>query len=720
MTDESKDKAGTRKEELTEAADKEEGDRLTKKKLKKKKKDKKKKDKKKKKEKTSKSSGEKTVPTREEQPIEDDERSRKKKKKRKESSTTTTTTTASPSGSRKRARSESNLSQASHNHSINDPVKEDSSKLQKQARPIVESSAIFNSVEAETVPETTMHDVDEDKDSAAVNNRNPHNDSTCTLLLFYQYVEPPWSDAEYKKSLSKVERLAQQAQVTGRARVAKEGLNCTLTGTRDGILQFCRSLRRWQSVFLGTEFKLTHDLPVHTSRFHQLKIIPVQELVHYGLEGRKAPPIALYHGQHLEPADYHQKLAQKDSVVIDVRNHYEAAIGRFDPPNSTWLDPKMRKSTEFPAWLDSDQTKEQLRGKQVLMYCTGGIRCERASALLKYKMEHDPTVKDLGIQGVYQLQGGIDKYFKQFPEGGYWKGKNYVFDRRTAHAPAALEQELYQGKKKAATDKSSNSAADPENEATAQDDQTEQAVHAKYLNGQAKGAESGASNGASEEKPHLPMGKCEACGKPWDKYAGKRRCPTCGVPSLTCRDCYQADVEGRKKLDRNVRCDLCVDQNIRSKKELRAREERELKAYEARMEQIGLLHPPPLEDGNQVEEHRRDAANREIDNSSDFDVTPAPNPNQVTRLFLKNMCRRQMTEEILMQHLPGISHIVWRLNGKSRQFFGQGWVEMRTPEDAAKAVAQSGSLVICGRPLYAEYQPPDGKDLWPPPKSKVA
>lgn len=78
------------------------------------------------------------------------------------------------------------------------------------------------------------------------------------------------------------------------------------------------------------------------------------------------------------------------------------------PPSNgpKYIDPMMRKSTEFPVWLDKKETREEMKGKQVLMYCTGGIRCERASALLKYKMETDPEIKDLGIKGVYQLQGG--------------------------------------------------------------------------------------------------------------------------------------------------------------------------------------------------------------------------------------------------------------------------------------------------------------------------
>lgn len=192
-----------------------------------------------------------------------------------------------------------------------------------------------------------------------------------TLLLFYQYQEPPWSEKEYKFALGHAEHLGKEAGITGRMRVAKEGFNCTLTGSREAILNFCNSLREWKpDLFRQTEFKLTNHLPTGQA-FPNLKIIPVLELVHYGLEGEKAPPISEFHGEHLEPQDYHRKMTEDDTVMIDVRNHYEAQIGRFDPPAAGWLDPNMRKSTEFPAWLDDPSTQEKLKGKQVLMYCTG-------------------------------------------------------------------------------------------------------------------------------------------------------------------------------------------------------------------------------------------------------------------------------------------------------------------------------------------------------------
>lgn len=174
---------------------------------------------------------------------------------------------------------------------------------------------------------------------------------------------------------------------------------------------------------------------------------------------------------------------------------------------------------------------------------------------------------------------------------------------------------------------------------------------------------------------------------------GKRRCPTCGVPSLICKDCFLADKEGRKKLGRDVRCDLCVEQGIFAKRDLKERDEREIRQYEAKMAARGLLQP-----------NKKWAA---------------PNPAGVTRLFLKNMCRKSMNESALMEALPGITHIVWRSDRKSGDFLGSGWVEMAGPADAANAVAQDGKLRIFGRPLSIAYQAPDGKDAWPPKSSAV-
>ena len=524
--------------------------------------------------------------------------------------------------------------------------------------------------------------------------RHTHN---LTLLLFYQYIEPEWDDETYEKILRNLRKLGTSLELTGRMRCAKEGLNCTLTGDDESILEYTKALRQLRpNDFKNTEFKLTTDLPL-AQKFGELKVLPVAEIVKYGLEGQKAPPIQQYRGVHLEPKDYHKKLAESNTVIIDVRNHYEAAIGRFVPPSESkenkdrnnnsnkgdngplWIDPKMRKSTEFPAWLDKDETKELMKGKQVLMYCTGGIRCERASALLKYKMETDEAVKELGIKGVFQLQGGIDKYFKEFPDGGYWKGKNYVFDKRFAHAPPKIDGSLH-GRVK-------------------EHDEASQ----------------GSTKVFASKKSDNAMGKCEACLKPWDMYRGKRRCPTCGVPSLICKECFLADKNGTKKLGKEVRCDLCVEQNIYTKRDYKAKDERFIADYESKMMDKGLLLPGS---------NNNQGGDGNPDDSQEL-APMAPNPKQITRLVLKNMCRKNMSEEALMEALPGITHIVWHTirNRKNPSgepvFMGLGWVEMATPEDAARAVAQSNKLKLFKRPLGIVFQPPDGKDIWPPPNSKV-
>lgn len=118
----------------------------------------------------------------------------------------------------------------------------------------------------------------------------------------------------------------------------------------------------------------------------------------------------------------------ENTVMIDVRNFNESIIGHFNPPASKLLDPCMRKSTEFPGWVDNNM--QQLQGKKILMYCTGGIRCERASAYLTQK----------GLTDINQLEGGIHRYLEQYPlDGGHWIGKNYTFDKRFSHGAKKSE-----------------------------------------------------------------------------------------------------------------------------------------------------------------------------------------------------------------------------------------------------------------------------------------
>lgn len=200
------------------------------------------------------------------------------------------------------------------------------------------------------------------------------DDANVSLILFYQYVEPPWSVANHRKALTWAEQTGKRLGLGGRMRIAREGFNCTLTGTYDAARSWCDELRAFCPEFFSeTEFKITDFLP-KKHMFSKLHCFSVDELVNYGFNKNNIPPPLSEAGSHLEPEEYHEKMREQDTVIIDVRNHYEAAIGHFQPPEggAKLIDPMMRKSTEFPCWLDKPETKEQLKGKQVLMYCTGG------------------------------------------------------------------------------------------------------------------------------------------------------------------------------------------------------------------------------------------------------------------------------------------------------------------------------------------------------------
>jgi predicted sulfurtransferase len=260
------------------------------------------------------------------------------------------------------------------------------------------------------------------------------------MVLFYQYVEPQWSKKEHRESLKYVINLGKSCCITGRGRCAAEGLNCTLTGPPEALRRFCNGLREWQpALFNETDFKFTDGLPLEHA-FKALTIQKTADLVAYGLPSEVAPNLGTSQARHVEADEYHKLMHNPDAVIIDVRNVYESAIGHFQPPEggATFIDPRMRNSVEFPKWLNAPETQEKLHGKQVLMYCTGGIRCERASALLDAMARTSNGAFE--VKDTVMVRGGIERYIKTFPEGGYWKGKNYLFDKRFEQHPEAKSE----------------------------------------------------------------------------------------------------------------------------------------------------------------------------------------------------------------------------------------------------------------------------------------
>lgn len=261
--------------------------------------------------------------------------------------------------------------------------------------------------------------------------------SNTTLLLFYQYVRPAWNAIQRQSAENFTRDSLTRHGVTGRLRCAYEGFNGTLTGPPQGVRSFCQDLREYEPEhFENTDFKIVDGLR-DNQVLRGLKVWHVAELVTYGFEKGALKNQATIEngGTHLTPKDWHDKAAEDNTVLIDVRNANENAIGRFQPLNDAArvLDPYMRTSVEFPDWVSENMPKLQ-KAKNIMMYCTGGIRCERASALL--------VQKGLPASKVFQLQGGIHRYLEAFPDGGHWIGKNYTFDRRFAHGATAKEPEV--------------------------------------------------------------------------------------------------------------------------------------------------------------------------------------------------------------------------------------------------------------------------------------
>lgn len=229
-----------------------------------------------------------------------------------------------------------------------------------------------------------------------------------SIILFYKYVdlECPQQILAWQK------RLCASLQLKGRVIIAHEGINGTLGGLHQNIEIYKKAMLE-HPLFSDVDFKQS----IHTGdHFPRLRIVIKNEIVYLGLDTKTIT--AAQAGIHLEPAQAHALIQKKpdDLIIIDCRNKTESAIGRIEEA----IIPDVHHFRDFPAYVDKHLN--DLKDKQVLMYCTGGVRCERASAYIKLK----------GVaKNVYHIKGGIHNYVEQFPHG-FFKGKNYVFDGRTA------------------------------------------------------------------------------------------------------------------------------------------------------------------------------------------------------------------------------------------------------------------------------------------------
>lgn len=200
------------------------------------------------------------------------------------------------------------------------------------------------------------------------------------------------------------------AGTRGTLLLAPEGINGTLAGTRQAIDEVLAYLRR--------DPRLADIVPreAHDTRqpFHRMKVKLKREIVTMGVPGVEPRRRV---GTYVTPRDWNALLDDPEVLLIDTRNDYECGIGSFRGA----LDPQTTNFREFPEFVRNHL--DPRRHRKVAMFCTGGIRCEKASA---YMLEQ-------GFEEVYHLQGGILRYLEEVPEAeSRWRGECFVFDDRVA------------------------------------------------------------------------------------------------------------------------------------------------------------------------------------------------------------------------------------------------------------------------------------------------
>ena len=204
--------------------------------------------------------------------------------------------------------------------------------------------------------------------------------------------------------------ICEKNNIMGTILIANEGINGTISGKTNEINQTI-SLLKSDKRFANIEIKYSST---DKQPFHRMKVRLKKEIVTIGLPEINPNKKV---GTYVKPDDWNDLISDPDVVVIDTRNKYETKIGSFHNA----LDPETSSFREFPDWVKKFKSSKENANKKIAMFCTGGIRCEKASSLMKEE----------GFEDVYHLQGGILKYLETIDkENSLWNGECFVFDQR--------------------------------------------------------------------------------------------------------------------------------------------------------------------------------------------------------------------------------------------------------------------------------------------------
>lgn len=226
----------------------------------------------------------------------------------------------------------------------------------------------------------------------------------------YKFVELP----NYAALQAPIHAACEAHRIKGTILLAREGINGTIAGLPDDIravLHFLRTDAQFAGAFADLEHKESF---ADEHPFYRMKVKLKKEIVTMGVPSVNPNNTV---GTYVKPEDWNALISDPDVILLDTRNDYEVHIGTF----KNAVDPRTKTFREFPEYVakNLDKTKH----KKVAMFCTGGIRCEKASS---YMLEQ-------GFDEVYHLQGGILKYLENIPEAeSLWQGECFVFDQRVA------------------------------------------------------------------------------------------------------------------------------------------------------------------------------------------------------------------------------------------------------------------------------------------------
>ncbi len=249
----------------------------------------------------------------------------------------------------------------------------------------------------------------------ANNSDIPLTDTGIQVAAFYKFV--PLLNIEGLQA--NIRQVCETVGLLGTVLLATEGINGTIAGTAGGVDELFRHLRQYPGLEnLGKKISYCRRNP-----FYRMKVRLKKEIVTLGVQGIDPRQDA---GQYIAPEHWNELISQPEVRLIDTRNDYEVGLGTFSGAEN----PGTQSFRDFPAWVEDHLGGD--KDQQIAMFCTGGIRCEKSTALLK----------GLGYRNVYHLEGGILNYLDKVPtDKSLWQGDCFVFDNRVT-----VDHELAQGR----------------------------------------------------------------------------------------------------------------------------------------------------------------------------------------------------------------------------------------------------------------------------------